>query len=116
MSQARLNAVLQDQGLTPREQEVSYLVSQGNSNKEIAEELGVTEVTVKFHLQNIFKKMELKSRAQLIVFCLPHIVFPELTKNPDKKLDNWIKPKGEVEEEETPVTAKPSVKQKRARG
>lgn len=111
MSQKRLDTVLKDQGLTPRECEVSFLVSQGNSNKEIAEELGVTEVTVKFHLQNIFKKMELKSRAQLIVFCLPHIVFPELTKNPEKNLSNWVNPEGD-EEDEIEVTAKPTARKK----
>ncbi|MES3039122.1 MAG: helix-turn-helix transcriptional regulator, partial [Bdellovibrionota bacterium] len=35
------------------------------------------EKTVKFHLTNIYKKMNVKSRAQLIVWCLPHLGFVE---------------------------------------
>ena len=35
----------------------------------------VTEKTVKFHLTNIYKKMDVKSRAQLIVWCMPHTQF-----------------------------------------
>jgi len=53
------------------------LVSKGLSNKEVANQLFVTEKTVKFHLTNIYKKMNVKSRAQLIVWCLPHLGFVE---------------------------------------
>lgn len=66
--------------LTNREAEVAVLVSTGLSNKEIANSLFVTEKTIKFHLQNIYKKMNVKSRAQLIVWCLPHMEFFEPTK------------------------------------
>src|ERR1700743_1707843 len=45
------------------------------SNKEVASQLFVTEKTVKFHLTNIYKKMAVKSRAQLIVWCVPHVDF-----------------------------------------
>jgi hypothetical protein len=54
---------------------VAELVSKGLSNKEVASQLFVTEKTVKFHLTNIYKKMSVKSRAQLIVWCMPHIDF-----------------------------------------
>lgn len=50
-----------------REREVVDLVAKGLSNKEVANLLFVTEKTVKFHLTNIYKKLGLKSRAQLIV-------------------------------------------------
>ena len=53
------------------------MVTKGLSNKEVANQLFVTEKTIKFHLTNIYKKMSLKSRAQLIVWCMPHQHFLE---------------------------------------
>jgi DNA-binding CsgD family transcriptional regulator len=72
-----LRDVLIQKGLSNRESEVAELVTKGLSNKEVANQLFVTEKTVKFHLTNIYKKMNVKSRAQLIVWCLPHIGFVE---------------------------------------
>jgi DNA-binding CsgD family transcriptional regulator len=72
-----LRDVLIQKGLSNREAEVAELVSKGLSNKEVANQLFVTEKTVKFHLTNIYKKMNVKSRAQLIVWCLPHLGFIE---------------------------------------
>ena len=72
-----LRDVLIQKGLSNREAEVAELVSKGLSNKEVANQLFVTEKTVKFHLTNIYKKMSVKSRAQLIVWCLPHMGFVE---------------------------------------
>ncbi len=92
----KLESVLDSQGLTPREMEVCQLVTEGMSNQEIADDLGVALVTVKFHLQNIFKKMEIKSRAQLIVFCLPFVVSPDENDIPPVNEKNWIN--REVEE------------------
>jgi DNA-binding CsgD family transcriptional regulator len=76
-----LRDVLIQKGLSNREAEVAELVSKGLSNKEVANQLFVTEKTVKFHLTNIYKKMNVKSRAQLIVWCLPHMNFVESTIN-----------------------------------
>lgn len=70
-----LKDVLTQRGLSHREAEVAELVSKGLSNKEVASQLFVTEKTVKFHLTNIYKKMAVKSRAQLIVWCVPHVDF-----------------------------------------
>lgn len=70
-----LRDVLTQKGLSQREAEVAELVSKGLSNKEVANQLFVTEKTVKFHLTNIYKKMAVKSRAQLIVWCVPHLDF-----------------------------------------
>lgn len=72
-----LREVLLKEGLSNRESEVAELVTQGLSNKEVANRLFVTEKTVKFHLTNIYKKMNVKSRAQLIVWCLPNMTFTE---------------------------------------
>lgn len=72
-----LRDVLIQKGLSNRESEVAELVTKGLSNKEVANQLFVTEKTVKFHLTNIYKKMSVKSRAQLIVWCLPHMGFVE---------------------------------------
>lgn len=70
-----LKDILTQKGLSHREAEVAELVSKGLSNKEVASQLFVTEKTVKFHLTNIYKKMSVKSRAQLIVWCVPHVDF-----------------------------------------
>ncbi len=72
-----LRDVLTQKGLSNREAEVAELVVKGLSNKEVANQLFVTEKTVKFHLTNIYKKMNVKSRAQLIVWCMPYQSFVE---------------------------------------
>ena len=62
-------------GLSYRESEVAELVSQGLPNKAVADRLFVTEKTIKFHLTNIYRKLNIKSRAQLIIWCRPAQVF-----------------------------------------
>jgi FixJ family two-component response regulator len=52
--------------LTPREQEVIVLVTSGLMNKQIAAEIGVTEVTVKVHRGHVMRKMGAKSLADLV--------------------------------------------------
>jgi FixJ family two-component response regulator len=52
--------------LTPREQEVMQLVVRGLMNKQIAFELGITEVTVKLHRGNVMRKMDVRSLADLV--------------------------------------------------
>jgi DNA-binding NarL/FixJ family response regulator len=58
--------------LTPREAEVLGLIARGLSNREIAEELVVSEATVKTHINNIFSKTAARDRAQLVVYALRH--------------------------------------------
>lgn len=65
-------------GLSKREAEVAELVSKGLSNKEVADKLFVTEKTIKFHLTNIYRKMNITSRTQLIVWSLPYMGFNEM--------------------------------------
>jgi FixJ family two-component response regulator len=54
------------QSLTPREQEVIGFVAAGLMNKQIAAELGVSEITVKVHRGSVMKKMGAKSLADLV--------------------------------------------------
>ena len=51
--------------LTSREQEIMAFVTAGLMNKQIANEIGVSEVTVKFHRGNLMRKMGAKSIAEL---------------------------------------------------
>jgi DNA-binding NarL/FixJ family response regulator len=50
--------------LTTRELEVLLLVANGSSNREIARNLWVTEQTVKFHLANVYRKLDVGNRTQ----------------------------------------------------
>ena len=54
--------------LTPKEKEVLSLVAKGASNQEIADKLCVRDVTVKTHLNSIYKKLDVHSVAELIKF------------------------------------------------
>ena len=56
--------------LTPRQRQVSWLVFQGCSNKEIAIALGVAEQTAKDHLQETYYKLRVNDRTQLILTLL----------------------------------------------
>ena len=65
-----LKTYLSEQGLSKRETEVVVLVLQGLTNKQVADKLCVAEKTVKFHLTNIYKRMNISRRSQ-IVWTLP---------------------------------------------
>ena len=56
--------------LTAREKEILKMVSQGASNNDIAEKLFVREVTVKTHLNSIFKKLKVKNRTQAVLLAM----------------------------------------------
>ena len=59
-------------GLSPREAEVLRLVTQGKSNREIAEELVISERTVANHLASIFHKTGVENRAAAAAFAIRH--------------------------------------------
>jgi DNA-binding NarL/FixJ family response regulator len=52
--------------LTERESEVAALVAQGLPNKTVAGRLGIGEGTVKIHLHNIYRKLGIENRFQLV--------------------------------------------------
>ena len=54
-------------GLTPKQLRVLRCLKEGKMNKQIAEELFVTEATVKAHISSIFKKFNVSSRTQVVL-------------------------------------------------
>ena len=58
--------------LTNREIEVLLLITEGMINKEIAHKLYISEKTVKNHISNIFKKLEVNDRTQAAIYALKH--------------------------------------------
>ena len=54
------------ESLTPREREVIGLITAGLMNKQVAGEMGVTEMTVKIHRGHIMRKMQARSLADLV--------------------------------------------------
>jgi len=58
--------------LTPREREIVELVAHGLRNAEVAKKLGITEDTVKSHLNNVFQKLNVRDRVQLTLYALRH--------------------------------------------
>jgi DNA-binding NarL/FixJ family response regulator len=59
-------------GLTAREAEVLRLIAAGRSNRDIATRLVISEHTVARHVQNIFTKLEVSSRAAATAFAIKH--------------------------------------------
>ena len=51
--------------LTPAEERVAALVAEGRTNKEVAAALFLTERTVEFHLTHVYRKLGVRSRAEL---------------------------------------------------
>ena len=58
--------------LTPREVEILDCVAQGNSNKEIAKQLGISDQTVKNHITSILRKLAVNDRTQAVIYALRH--------------------------------------------
>lgn len=58
--------------LTPREEQVVALVADGLSNHEVADELALSEHTVKKYLFRIFDKLGISSRVELVLYAVTH--------------------------------------------
>jgi len=58
--------------LTPRENEILELLAEGQSNKLIAKNLGISDGTVKLHVKSILRKLEIHSRVEAAVIAVEH--------------------------------------------
>jgi DNA-binding NarL/FixJ family response regulator len=63
--------------LTPREREVLRLVAEGHSNGHVARALWVTEQTVKFHLSNVYRKLNVSNRTEAAHWAQVHGILGE---------------------------------------
>jgi len=58
--------------LTRRELDVIGRIATGCSNKDVGKQFSISERTVKYHLRNIYQKLEISSRVELAIFALNH--------------------------------------------
>lgn len=65
-----INKGVNVEALTPKEKEVLALVAKGASNQDIADQLCVRDVTVKTHLNSIFKKLKVTNRTQAVLLAM----------------------------------------------
>ena len=65
-----LNKDVNIDALTPKEKEVLALVAKGASNQEIADKLCVRDVTVKTHINSVFKKLKVTNRTQAVLLAM----------------------------------------------
>lgn len=61
-----------DNKLSKRQKQLILMLDQGLSNREIADQLGISEHTVKVHLWRLFRRMGVKSRTQAVHFARTH--------------------------------------------
>ena len=61
--------------LTPREFEILRHLAEGQSNKEIARDLGITDGTVKLHVRSILRKLQVRSRVEAAVIAVEERIF-----------------------------------------
>jgi DNA-binding NarL/FixJ family response regulator len=62
--------------LSPREREVSLLIAQGLTNRQIARAMAITEKTVGSHVDHIMTKLDLRSRTRIAVWATQHGLGP----------------------------------------
>ena len=66
--------------LSEREVTVLAALTRGLSNRQIGEELWVSEQTVKFHLRNVYRKIDVKKRAEAVRWAYSHGIGRELSR------------------------------------
>lgn len=66
VSQAQIEALSTSASISQREQEVLHLLNSGYANRDIAEQMYISESTVKTHLRNIYEKLGVSSRIQAV--------------------------------------------------
>jgi DNA-binding NarL/FixJ family response regulator len=88
--QSAVGAGGKDFGLTPRERQVIVFVVAGYTKKAVAQKLGVSTQAIKHHIANIFDKLAVSNRLQLLLFALHHRLiddvqgFPQSHRTPHK--------------------------------
>ena len=73
---ARLAEHLGDETLTPRELDVLRLIRDGHRNKQIADDLGIAEGTVNFHIKNLVGKLGANDRAHAVTIAIRRGLLP----------------------------------------
>ena len=73
---ARLAEHLGEQDLTPRELEVLRLIRDGFKNKQIADQLSISENTVNFHIKNLVDKLGAKDRTHAVTIAVRRGLLP----------------------------------------
>ena len=68
-------------GLTRRETEILKLVAEGHTNAQLAKMLWVTEQTVKFHLSNVYRKLDVANRTEASRWAQTHGLLPMAVAN-----------------------------------
>lgn len=68
--------------LTSRENEILFLIAQGNTNSEIASQLNISLQTVKTHIYHIYKKINIKSRSEAASYLIGKKTRSRISKNP----------------------------------
>lgn len=66
-------------GLTPRQREITFMLAEGKSNKEIARELKVLEGTVKLHVRGILRNLGVRNRTEAALAAVRAGYFPKET-------------------------------------
>ena len=72
--------------LTRRELEILQLVAEGHSNAHLAKKLWVTEQTIKFHLSNIYRKLDVSNRTEAARWAQLHGLLSEPSSNAEVEL------------------------------
>jgi DNA-binding NarL/FixJ family response regulator len=67
---ARLGEHMGDEDLTTRELEVLRLIRDGNRNKQIADQLSISETTVNFHIKNLVDKLQANDRTHAVTIAV----------------------------------------------
>jgi DNA-binding NarL/FixJ family response regulator len=70
LNRARQDLPVREDPLTPREQEVVKLVAEGNSSREIADALVISEKTVERHRANVLEKLGMRDRVELTRYAI----------------------------------------------
>jgi DNA-binding NarL/FixJ family response regulator len=70
LQEARSEQPLREEPLTPREEQIVKLIAEGSTNRQIAQELVISEKTVERHRANILEKLGMRDRVELTRYAI----------------------------------------------